>query len=295
MNKLKKTITPYIFIGPAVLLLIVFAFFPIVIAGVISFTDLNLFGLADWSKINFIGFDNYIELLQDEDFREALYNTFYYVIIGVPLAVVSSFIIAFLLNLVTNWLSSFLRVVFYMPSITNIVAIAVIWGFLYNYEYGLFNYILSLFDIGAVPWLESPQIAKLSLILLSVWKSNGISMLIFLAALQSIPRIYYEAADIDGANRWQKLTRITLPSMSFATFFVIVTTMIAWFQYFEEPFVMTEGGPLNSTTSIALFIYQKGFEYNEFGYGAAASFVLFAIIIIMTFIQFRVRKHNQRG
>ncbi|HEU5138475.1 MAG TPA: sugar ABC transporter permease [Bacillales bacterium] len=295
MNKLKKRMTPYFFIGPAVLLLLVFAFFPIIVAAGISVTDMDLLGLADWSSIQFTGLENYIALFKDEDFIESIYNTFYYVVIGVPLAVGSSFVIAFLLNLVGTWLSSVLRVVFYAPSITNIVAIAVIWGFLYNYEYGLFNYIFSLFHIGAVPWLESTQIAKLSLILLSVWKSNGVSMLIFLAALQSIPRMYYEAAEIDGANRWQKLTKITIPSMGFATFFVVVTTMIAWFQYFEEPFVMTEGGPLNSTNSIALFIYQKGFQYNEFGYGAAASFVLFAIIILITLVQFRVRKKVQKG
>ncbi|GIN71553.1 sugar ABC transporter permease [Bacillus sp. J14TS2] len=294
MNKLKMKMIPFFFIMPAVLLLIVFSFFPIIVAAGISFTDMDLLGLADWSQINFTGFENYIELFKDEEFLQAIYNTLFYVIIGVPLAVGSSFVIAFLLNLVSNWLSSFFRVVFYMPSVTNIVAVAVIWGFLYNNEYGLFNYILSLFDIGAVPWLESTQIAKLSLILLAVWKSNGVSMLIFLAALQSIPKMYYEAADIDGANRWQKLTKITLPSVSFATFFVVITTMIGWFQFFEEPFVMTEGGPLNSTNSMALFIYQEGFQYNEFGYGAAGSFVLFAIIIVVTLIQFKIRKIEQK-
>lgn len=295
MNKLKMKMIPFFFIMPAVLLLLIFSFFPIIVAAGISFTDMDLLGLADWSQINFTGFENYIELFKDEEFLQAIYNTLFYVIIGVPLAVGSSFIIAFLLNLVSSWLSSFFRVVFYMPSVTNIVAVAVIWGFLYNNEYGLFNYILSLLDIGAVPWLESTQIAKLSLILLAVWKSNGVSMLIFLAALQSIPKMYYEAADIDGANRWQKLTKITLPSVSFATFFVVVTTMIGWFQFFEEPFVMTEGGPLNSTNSMALFIYQEGFQYNEFGYGAAGSFVLFAIIILVTIVQFKIRKIEQKG
>jgi multiple sugar transport system permease protein len=148
-------------------------------------------------------------------------------------------------------------------------------------------------DLQAVPWLEHPFVAKISLIIMAVWKSNGVSMLIFLAALQSIPRIYYEAADIDGANRWQKLWNITLPSMRFATFFVTVTTLIAWLQFFEEPFVMTDGGPLNGTNSIALFIYQEGFQSSEFGYGASASFVLFAIIIVATLVQFKFRKADQ--
>lgn len=292
MNKFKMKATPFLFIGPAVVLLIIFSFLPILVAFGISFTDLNLIGLANWSQINFIGLDNFTELFHDKVFLKSIVNTFFYVIIGVPLAVGSSFIIAFFINLVSEKLSSFFRVIYYMPSVTNIVAIAVVWGFLYNQEYGLFNYLLSLIDVGKVPWLEDALVAKLSLIILAVWKSNGVSMLIFIAALQSIPRIYYEAADIDGANRWQKFTKITIPSMSFATFFVTITTMIGWIQFFEEPFVMTDGGPLNGTTSMALFIYQEGFQYSAFGYGAAASFILFAIVIIATLVQFKLRKSD---
>ncbi|WP_407271871.1 carbohydrate ABC transporter permease [Radiobacillus sp. PE A8.2] len=285
-------IIPYLFIGPAVLLLLLFSFLPILVAFGISFTDMDLMGLANWSQISFNGFENYVDLLQDKVFLQSLYNTFFYVIIGVPLAVGSSFFIAFFINLVTDWLSSTFRVIYYMPSITNIVAIAVVWGFLYNREYGLFNYLLSLIDLAKVPWLEDPLIAKFSLILLAVWKSNGVSMLIFLAAIRSIPRTYYEAAEIDGANRWQQLIRITLPSMSFATFFVTVTTLIGWVQFFEEPFVMTDGGPLNGTNSIALFIYQEGFRYSEFGYAAAASFILFALVIAATLFQFKIKKSD---
>jgi len=292
MDKFKKHSTPYMFILPAILLLFVFSILPIIISLVISFTNMDIKGLADWSQIDFVGFKNFIQLFQDKVFLKSMLNTGIYVVIGVPLAVGSSFVIAFLLHLLSEWLSSTFRVIYYMPSITNIVAIAVIWGFLYNQSYGLFNYLLSLVDIGAVPWLEHPFVAKLSLILLAVWKSNGVSMLIFLAALQSIPRNLYEASEIDGANRWQQLRKITLPSMSFATFFVTVTTLIGWVQFFEEPFVMTEGGPLNGTNSIALFIYQEGFQYSYFGYGAAASFILFFIIIIATAIQFKLRKSD---
>lgn len=290
MNKSKTNMTPFLFIGPAVLLLLVFSFAPILVALGISFTDMNLSGLANWSQIHFVGLDNFIALFQDKVFIKSMGNTFLYVIIGVPLAVGSSFLIAVLLNFFNNWVSNTFRVVFYLPSITNIVAIAVVWSFLYNQEYGLFNYLLSLIHVDSIPWLEEPFIAKLSLILLAVWKSNGVSMLIFLAALQSIPKMYYEAAEIDGANRWQKLIKITIPSMSFATFFVTVTTLIGWLQFFEEPFVMTNGGPLNGTTSMALFIYQQGFQYSQFGYGAAASFILFALIIIVTIFQFKLRK-----
>ncbi len=251
---------------------------------------MDLVGLGNLSSVQFVGVENFVRLFQDEVFLQSMGNTFFYVVIGVPLAVSTSFIIALALSNVSNWMSNTFRVIFYMPSITNIVAIAVVWGFLYNEEYGLFNYILSLVNIDAVPWLNDILIAKISLIILAVWKSNGVSMLIFLAAIQSIPKTYYEAAEIDGANWWHKLTKITIPSVSFATFFVIVTTLIGWLQFFEEPFVMTEGGPLNGTNSIALFIYQEGFQYNEFGYGAAASFVLFVIVIIATAIQFKLRK-----
>lgn len=293
MNRVKASMTPYLFIGPALLLLVAFSFLPIIIALVISFTDMNIGGLANWSQISFVGISNFIRLFQDPVFLQSMWNTLLYVVIGVPLAIISSFVIALFLKLVTDRMSSTFRVIYYMPSITNIVAIAVVWGFLYNQQYGLFNYLLSMVDLQAVPWLEHPFVAKISLIIMAVWKSNGVSMLIFLAALQSIPRIYYEAADIDGANRWQKLWNITLPSMRFATFFVTVTTLIAWLQFFEEPFVMTDGGPLNGTNSIALFIYQEGFQSSEFGYGASASFVLFAIIIFATLVQFKFRKADQ--
>src|SRR5699024_6131940 len=142
----------------------------------------------------------------------------------------------------------------------------------------------------AIPWLDDPLVAKISLVILAVWKGIGINMIIFLAALQAIPRMYYEAAEIDGATRWQQLFHITIPMMRYATFFVTVTTLIAWLQFFEEPFVMTNGGPSDGTLSMALFIYQKGFLSNDFGYAGAASVVLFGIIIVVTLMQFKLRK-----
>ncbi|PPA69873.1 carbohydrate ABC transporter permease [Jeotgalibacillus proteolyticus] len=281
---------PFIFIAPALIILILFSLIPILIALVISFTDMDLKGLANWSNISFIGFENYINLLSDTVFHKAVYNTFFYVIIGVPLVIIFSLGIALLLNYGKNLIFTVFRAVYFMPAITNIIAIAVVWGFLYNTEYGLFNYLLSLGDIGKVPWLEHPVIAKLSLILLAVWKGIGINMIIFLAALQGIPQSYYEAARIDGAKRWQILFYITIPLLRYAVFFVTVTTLIGWLQFFEEPFIMTRGGPLDGTVSMALFIYQRGFQFSEFGYAAAGSFVLFIVIIIVTLLQFKLRK-----
>ncbi|ANS75391.1 sugar ABC transporter permease [Paenibacillus yonginensis] len=281
---------PYMFIAPAVLLLVVFSIIPIVIALVISFTNMDLVGLADYSNIRGVGFDNYIRIFKDPVFLKALFNTFIYVIVGVPLVVICAMAVALLLNYGTSWLFKTFRVIYYMPSITNIVAVAVVWGYLYNGSYGLFNYMLSWFGIPAQQWLQDPTLAKFSLILLALWKAIGLNMIIFLAALQGIPRSYYEAAEIDGATGWKKLRYITVPLLSFATFFVTITTLIGWIQFFEEPFVMTKGGPLNATMSLALFIYNNGFKLSNFGYAASGSFVLFVIIILATIVQFAVRK-----
>lgn len=283
---------PYMFIAPAVVLLSLFSLFPIVIAFFISFTDMNLKGLADWSSISFVGIENYQDLFADDTFIKSIFNTLFYVVFGVPLVIACSLSIALLLNYGTSWVFNTFRAVYYMPSITNIIAVAVIWGYLYNTEYGLFNYILSFFSIDKVAWLEDPLMAKISLILLAVWKGIGINMIIFLAALQGIPKSYYEAAKIDGANRFQMLFSVTLPLLRYATFFVTVTTLIGWMQFFEEPFVMTDGGPLDGTISVALFIYKEGFRFSEFGYAAAGSFVLFAMIIVVTLIQFKFRKSD---
>lgn len=280
------------FIAPAVLILFVFSIIPIIIAFFISFTDLNLKGLADWSNISFIGIENYVDLFSDELFHKSIINTIFYVVIGVPLVILFSLGIALLLNYGTSKLFTVFRAVYYMPSITNIIAVAVVWGYLYNTEYGLFNYLLSLLSVDKVPWLTEPTIAKLSLIILAVWKGIGINMIIFLAALQGIPQSYYEAAKIDGANRFQMLFYVTIPLLRYATFFVTVTTLIGWMQFFEEPFVMTNGGPLDGTISIALFIYKNGFQFSEFGYAAAGSFILFIFIIITTLVQFKVRKSD---
>lgn len=283
---------PYLFIAPAIILLFIFSIIPIFISAGISFTDLNIKGLANWNNINFVGATNYVKLLSDEAFHKAILNTLFYVILGVPLVVMMSMGIAMLMNYGTGKIFSFFRVVYYAPAVTNIVAIAVVWGFLYNTNYGLFNYILKGMGLNGLAWLQDPLLAKISLIILAVWKAIGMNMLIFLAALKGIPRSYYEAAEIDGANKFQKLRFITLPLLSFSTFFVTITTLIGWIQFFEEPMIMTKGGPLNGTMSMALFIYQNGFKRSNFGYAAAGSVVLFIVIITVTLIQFKLKKEE---
>lgn len=248
---------------------------------------MELAGLADWSNISFVGFKNYIDVLADPIFTKSILNTLFYVIVGVPLVIVCSLAIAIMINFGANRVFKAFRIVYYMPSVTNVVAVAVVWGFLYNPAFGLLNYVLDSVHLPAVPWLQDPIMAKISLILMAVWRGVGLNMIIFIAALQGIPKSYYEAAQLDGATNWQQLRHITVPMLRFAIFFVSITTMIGWLQFFEEPFIMTNGGPLDSTTSVALFIYRNGFQLSHFGYAAAGSFVLFIAIIVITMVQFK--------
>ncbi|SFH53819.1 carbohydrate ABC transporter permease [Pisciglobus halotolerans] len=294
---MKSKKAPYFFIAPALILLFFFSILPIFIALIISFTDMSLAGLADYSRINFMGVENYTNILSDPSFRQSILNTIYYVIIGVPLVVALSMGIAILINMGKGKFFSFMRLIFYSPSITNIVAIAIVWSFLFNPSdsIGLFNRLLHTIGLGPIAWLQDPRIAKLSLIILAVWRGIGINMLIFSAALTNIPKTMYEAAELDGATQLQQIRYITIPQLKFSTFFVIVTTLIGWLQFFEEPFVMTEGGPLNSTLSVSLFIYRNGFQLNNFGYAAAGSLILFVVIIIATLFQMKIQRKEEEN
>lgn len=291
-RKLKKYKYPYLFIAPTLIILFTFSIMPIIIAFIISFTNMDLKGLVDFSNIQFTGINNYIKLLQDGLFLKATFNTLFYVIVGVPLVIILSLLVAILLDQGTSIIFKACRMFYYAPAITNVVAVAVIWGFLYNSNYGLFNQILKSLNLSQIPWLQDVLMAKISLVVLAVWRAIGMNMLIFLAALKGIPKSYYEAAQIDGANSWERFISIKLPLLSPSIFFVTITTLIGWIQFFEEPLVMTKGGPLNSTMSMALLIYQNGFKNSNFGYAAAGSFVLFTIIIIATGIQFKLKKDN---
>lgn len=295
--KSKKSKAPIVFIAPAMILLLVFSILPLFIALFISFTDLSLSGLADWSRIDFVGLSNYQSIFADSTFTQSIGNTIYYVVLGVPLVVILSMTVAILIHLGDGRFFSAMRLFFYSPSITNIVAVAIVWSFLFNpnESIGLINQILSFFGIAPVAWLQDPSIAKISLVILAVWRGIGVNMLIFSAALQNIPDSMYEAAELDGANRWQQIRYITIPQLKFSTFFVVVTTLIGWLQFFEEPFVMTEGGPLNSTLSISLFIYRNGFQFNNFGYAAAGSMILFVVIIAATMFQLRIQRKRDEN
>jgi multiple sugar transport system permease protein len=281
--------TPYLFIGPAFACLVAFGLLPILVAAAVSLTNLDLRGLGDPSAISFIGLDNYRKLFTDGDFWSALANTGIFIVIGVPVIIAGSLAVAIALNQSASRYFRVLTGFYFLPAITAIVAISLIWGYLFNGQFGLINYLLTSLGLDPVPWLSDPVIARFSVALVAIWRASGLDIVIFLAALQSIPKEYYEAAALDGAGAWRKIVSVTLPLLRFAIFFVTVTTLIGWMQFFDEPFVLTKGGPTGSTTSISLYIYQQGFQFNRFGFASAASLVLFVIIFAVTAIQLRRR------
>jgi len=272
------------------LLLVAFGIVPIIVAAVISTTDMNISGFVRPENINFVGGQNYVTLVNDPQFWQALSNTGIFAIVGVPTIVVVSLAVALLLNRSGNAFFQALRSFYFIPAITAIVAVSLIWGYLYNTQFGFFNYVLSLVGVSEVQWLSDPILSKFSVGLVAVWRGTGLNTIIFLAALQGVPKEYLEAAAIDGAGGWRTTFSITLPLLRFAIFFVGVTTTIAWLQFFDEPFVLTDGGPLGATTSMSIFLYKEGFRLNQFGYASAGSLVLFAIIAIITIVQLRLRK-----
>jgi multiple sugar transport system permease protein len=285
-------VTPYLFISPAFLCLLAFGILPIGVAGAVSLTDLNVSGLGDLSNVHFIGAGNYRALFADPEFWSALLNTLVFVGMGVPVIVVVSMAVAIALNQGRSRFFRALRAFYFLPAVTAIVAISLVWGYLYNSQFGLLNFLLESVGLPQVSWLTDPTVAKFSVALVAIWRATGLNIIIFLAAQQDIPREYYEAAAIDGAGRWRQITSITIPLLRFALFFVTVTTLIGWMQFFDEPYVLTQGGPTGATTSISLYIYKQGFRLNEFGFASAASLVLFVLIFAVTALQLRARKFS---
>ena len=287
---MRRRLTPYLFVSPAMILLIAFGIVPILVAAVISTTNMNISAFASWKNVKFIGIDNYSKLFGDPDFWQALSNTGLFALVGVPAIVLISLAVALLLNRSQHWFFRALRAFYFIPAITAIVAISLIWGYLYNTQFGFLNYLLSLIGVPQVQWLSDPVLAKFSVGLVAVWRGTGLNIIIFLAALQGVPGEYLEAASLDGAGETRKTFSIVLPLLRFAIFFVTVTTTISWLQFFDEPFVLTDGGPLGATTSASIFLYKEGFRLNQFGYASAGSIVLFLIIAIITVVQLRLRR-----
>lgn len=286
-SRLGGHLTGWAFSSPFVVLFGVFMAIPIVASFVISFTSFNIGNLQSWSSAEFVGIDNYTKALGDERFLKSLRNTAYFVVVGVPGTIVCALAVAVGLNRIIGRLKTVFRVGYFLPVVTSIVAIAVVWRYLLEPDVGIINSLLAQVGIAGPSWLGDTRTAMPSIIALGVWRSLGFSMVIFLAALQTIDPALYDAAKVDGARGWALFRYITLPLLRPAMLFVAVFTSIGFLQVMEEPFVMTNGGPVDSTLTTSMLIYEQGFRFFNLGYASAIAYVLFVIIAVLAVIQFR--------
>ena len=282
MNSTATTLVRWAFVAPALLIVGVFFLLPVVAALALSFTDFDLYALADLRNLRFVGVANYLHLLATPLFWRAFGNTLYFVVVGVPLSIGMSLGAALLLNAAAARGQAFFRTALFAPVVTTLVAVAVIWRYLFHTRYGLLNYLLGLAGIDPVDWLGDPHWAMPTIIFFAVWKNFGYNMVILLAGLQAVPRDLYEAARIDGAGAWHQFWHVTLPMLGPTLTMVSVLTMAGYFQLFAEPYVMTQGGPLQSTLSVLYFMYNEGFKWWNLGAASAVAFLLFGFIFLAT-------------
>lgn len=282
----RATVIAWGFAAPFVILFLIFMAGPIAASLAMSFTDLTTRDLQSPFDVNVVGFENYAKLFADPRFLRSLLNTAVFVIVGVPLTMALALAVALALNTGISKFRAVFRVGYYAPVVTSIVAIAIVWRFILQPD-GLLNAFLGWFGINGPDWLQSTTWALPSLILMAVWRNIGTLMVIFLAGLQSVPKEHHEAAMVDGANAFQRFGSITLPAMRPTLLFAAVITGIGYLQFFEEPFVMTRGGPLDSTLSTAMYTYNQ-FGFGNYSYASAASYVLFLAVVILSLVQFRL-------
>jgi multiple sugar transport system permease protein len=287
-----QTRAAWYFLAPALVLIGLFFFLPVGASLLLSVTDFDIYSLGNTSLARFVGLRNYANLIHNPTFWTAVRNTFYFALVGGPLTVAVSLGAALLVNARTVRLRGLFRTVYFTPFVTTLVAIAVVWRYLYHPRYGLLNYLLGHIGIGPVDWLGDPRWAMPAIIVMAIWKNFGYNMLIFIAGLQSIPEELYEAARIDGAGALRRFRHVTIPQLAPTFLFVGVVTMIGYFQLFAEPYVMTGGGPLRATTSLVLFMYEEGFRWWRMGVAAAIAFVLFGIILLWTLLQMRLQRER---
>ena len=273
----------YLFILPWLVGFLIFTFGPLVASIFLSLSKWDIF-----SEPEFIGMANYAKMFGDPLFKKSLWNTFYYTIFSIPLGMAGGLSLALLLNQKVKGLPIF-RTLFYLPSVTSGVAVALLWKWIFNPEFGIANAILGWFGLPALQWLSSPNWAMPALIIMSLWGVGG-GMLIYLAGLQGIPGQLYEAAELDGAGTWSGFVNITLPMLSPTLFFQLITGIIGSFQIFTQAFVMTNGGPVNATLFYVLYLYRNAFQWWKMGYASALAWFLFIIILLLTLLQFKLSK-----
>ena len=278
----------WLFVAPALLVVGVFFFVPVLAGFALSLTDFDLYALADLGNLRLVGLRNYARLLTTPLFWQALGNTLYFVVAGVPLSIAVSLGTALLLHSRLVRFRAFFRTALFTPVVTTLVAVAVIWRYLFDTRYGWLNYALGALGAPPVDWLGDPRWAMPAIIVFAVWKSFGYNMIILLAGLQSIPAELYEAARIDGASACRQFRHITLPMLTPVGVMVSILTIAGYFQLFAEPYVMTQGGPLQSTVSVLYFMYEEGFKWWNLGAASAVAVMLFILIFALTVVQLRL-------
>jgi multiple sugar transport system permease protein len=278
------------FLAPALALMGIFFFVPVLAGLLLGLTDFDIYAFGSLGTVRFVGLRNFRHLFGDPVFWTALRNTLYFVGVGGSLSVLVSLVTALVLNARGVRLRPLFRTVYFAPVVTTLVAVAIVWRYLYHPKYGLVNHALGVLGIGPIDWLGDPHWAMPGIVLLAVWRNFGYNMLIFVAGLGSIPEELYEAAAIDGAGAWRRFLHVTLPGLAPIFLFVGITTMIGFFQLFAEPYVMTQGGPLRSTTSLVLLMYEEGFRWWRMGVASAIALVLLVVTLAGTLVQMRLRR-----
>ena len=290
--KSRQALAGWMFAAPALIVIGVFFLLPVLAALGLSFTDFDIYALASLKNLRFIGLANYLVVLRMGLFWKALGNTLYFVVVGVPLSVAAALGAALLVHSrLARW-KGFFRVALFTPVVTNLVAVAVIWKYLFQQRYGVVNYALGALGIHPLDWLGNPHLAMPTIILFAVWKNFGYAMIIVLAGLQAIPGELYEAARLDGAGAWRQLRHITLPMLGPTLMTVGLLTMVGYFQLFAEPYVITEGGPLQSTLSVLYLMYNQGFDWWNLGLASAIAFVLFVFSLAATWVLVRLGRRK---
>ncbi|GAA0084080.1 sugar ABC transporter permease [Clostridium sp. CTA-7] len=288
--KKKDALTGWLFVSPALIGFSIFTFGSIIYSFYLSLTDYNLM-----TKPKFVGLENYIRAFTKDDyFYKYFGNTLYFVVFLVPIVLIISLLLALLINKKAGKLSNAYRVALFLPSITSTIAVSMVWLWIFNPDMGIINNFLISIGFSNPPmWLNSTESSKMALIIMRVWQMSGYYMLMFLAGLQTIPESLYESSDVDGANGIQKFFKITVPMLSNTTFVVIILLVIEAFNMFESIFIMTGGGPLGSTSTIMYYIYEQGFGNYNMGYASAIAWIFFAVIMVITMIQYKYR--NEQG
>ena len=274
---MKKKVVPYLLVSPYIVHFFVFIAFPVVFSIVLTFHKWNII-----SPMEYTGFANYIRLFQDALFLKSILNTLIFLVIHIPLQIIVALFLAEVLNQKIH-LRGFFRAAFFLPVVVSGVVVTILWQQLYGFDTGLLNKILVTLGFGKVGWLIDPKIAMPSIAIMATWKNVGLYIVLFLVGLQTVPKHYYEAADLEGATHWQKFFKITLPMINPTIFLVVILSTVGGFSLFIEPYVLTGGGPLNSTLSAVLYIYKQAFFYYHMGYSATLG-LFFALIILSVVI-----------